>query len=256
LVAQAQLIDPITTRFFADAGVRTGMRVLDVGSGAGDVAFLAAGLVGETGEVVGIDRAAPAVETATRRAAALGLRNVSFREGDPADLQFALPFDAVVGRYVLQFQDDPAAMLRSLLQHVRGGGIVVFHELDWNGIDSYPPVPLYDLCRAWCREAISRRGAETRMGVKLYSAFVGAGLPAPTMRAESVIAGGSNSTDQVRLVAALALTLVGEMEQLGIATAREVDPATLADRVVAQVASQNSVIVGHLQVGAWSRVQS
>ena len=62
LVAQARLIDPITKRFFADAGITAGMRVLDVGSGAGDVAFLAAGLVGETGEVVGNDRAAAAVD--------------------------------------------------------------------------------------------------------------------------------------------------------------------------------------------------
>jgi ubiquinone/menaquinone biosynthesis C-methylase UbiE len=39
LKAQAQLIDPITTRFFREAGIVPGMRVLDVGSGAGDVAF-------------------------------------------------------------------------------------------------------------------------------------------------------------------------------------------------------------------------
>ena len=44
------------------------MRVLDVGSGAGDVAFLAAALVGLTGEVVGVDRALRGVETARERA--------------------------------------------------------------------------------------------------------------------------------------------------------------------------------------------
>jgi hypothetical protein len=44
LMAQARLIDPITERFFRAAGVTSGMKVLDVGSGAGDVAFLAAPL--------------------------------------------------------------------------------------------------------------------------------------------------------------------------------------------------------------------
>jgi tRNA A58 N-methylase Trm61 len=39
---QAQLIDPITLQFLTEAGIANGMRVLDVGSGAGDVAFLAA----------------------------------------------------------------------------------------------------------------------------------------------------------------------------------------------------------------------
>jgi ubiquinone/menaquinone biosynthesis C-methylase UbiE len=51
LRVQARLIDPITRRFFLDAGIVPGMRVLDVGSGAGDTAFLAAELVGARGEV-------------------------------------------------------------------------------------------------------------------------------------------------------------------------------------------------------------
>jgi hypothetical protein len=45
LRVQARLIDPITRRFFVDAGIAPGMRVLDVGSGVGNVAFLAAELV-------------------------------------------------------------------------------------------------------------------------------------------------------------------------------------------------------------------
>jgi len=44
------------------------MRVLDVGSGAGDVAFLAAELVGDGGEVVGVDRSAEAHAAATAKA--------------------------------------------------------------------------------------------------------------------------------------------------------------------------------------------
>ena len=84
LNAQARLIDPITQRIFRDAGVSTGMRVLDVDSGAGDVAFLAAHLVDDTGEVIGVDRSPIAVQTATSRAASDGVDNVSFRVGDPA----------------------------------------------------------------------------------------------------------------------------------------------------------------------------
>ena len=56
LAVQARLIDPITRRFFRDAGIVSGMRVLDVGSGSGDTAFLAANLVGDTGQVVGRPR--------------------------------------------------------------------------------------------------------------------------------------------------------------------------------------------------------
>lgn len=85
LKTQARLIDPITQRFFVEAGLCPEMRVLDVGSGAGDVAFLAADIVGNSGEVVGIDRVPAAIAEASSRAAAQGMANVSFQVGDPAE---------------------------------------------------------------------------------------------------------------------------------------------------------------------------
>ena len=62
---QAQLIDPITRQFLIEAGIAPGMRVLDVGCGAGDVALLAADLVGPTGQVVGVD--SPAIGVRRRQ---------------------------------------------------------------------------------------------------------------------------------------------------------------------------------------------
>ena len=74
------------------------------------------------------DRAAAAVVAATHSAEESGLRNVSFREGDAAQMKFDRSFDAVVGRYVLLFQSDPAAMVRELARQGRPGGLVMFHE--------------------------------------------------------------------------------------------------------------------------------
>ncbi|MEV4450635.1 methyltransferase domain-containing protein [Streptomyces mirabilis] len=54
LVLQARLYDPITTQALRLAGLSSGMRVLDVGCGAGDVTFAGAGIVGPTGAVTGI----------------------------------------------------------------------------------------------------------------------------------------------------------------------------------------------------------
>src|SRR5262244_2296179 len=64
---QAKLVDPITRQFLIEAGIAPGMRVLDIGSGAGDVAFLAAQLVGPAGQVVGVDRSATALARARTR---------------------------------------------------------------------------------------------------------------------------------------------------------------------------------------------
>ncbi len=54
LQSQAQILNPSTRRMFEQAGITTGMRVLDVGSGAGDVAMLLADMVGPAGTVTGI----------------------------------------------------------------------------------------------------------------------------------------------------------------------------------------------------------
>ena len=53
LELQGTALAPATRMIFAAAGLRPGMRVLDLGCGAGDVAFVAAGLVGPQGQVVG-----------------------------------------------------------------------------------------------------------------------------------------------------------------------------------------------------------
>jgi predicted methyltransferase len=55
LVAQGAVFDPLTRRLLRHAGLVPGMRVLDLGSGAGNVARLAAELVGPEGAVVGIE---------------------------------------------------------------------------------------------------------------------------------------------------------------------------------------------------------
>ncbi|WP_309570182.1 methyltransferase domain-containing protein [Deinococcus sp.] len=60
------------------AGLREGIRVLDIGCGAGDVSFLARSLVGDCGSVTGVDRSPDAVAAARNRAHSAGLTNVEF----------------------------------------------------------------------------------------------------------------------------------------------------------------------------------
>jgi SAM-dependent methyltransferase len=250
---QAQFIDPITRRFLCSAGIASGMRVLDVGSGAGDVAFLLADLVGVGGEVVGTDRSAAALATARQRADARSIRNVSFREGDPAEMTFDRPFDAVIGRYVLMFQPDPAAMVRALAAHARRGALILFHEVDMDGARSFPPVPTYDRCCRWFQETFRLTGADSRMGIKLFSTFIAAGLPPPSLQLETLIAGAANNADPLLLAAGIVGTLAPAMERLGVATAAEIGLETLAERMVSEAAASGSVIVGRFEIGAWSR---
>ena len=79
LTLQAKVVGPFTEKFFMMAGLGQGMRVLEVGSGMGDVALLAAEIVGPGGRVLGVDRDATGLENARERARQQGCSSwVSF----------------------------------------------------------------------------------------------------------------------------------------------------------------------------------
>jgi cyclopropane fatty-acyl-phospholipid synthase-like methyltransferase len=111
LIRQARVLAPYTEHFLRDAGIAAGMRVLDIGCGMGDVTMLAAGLVGPTGSVVSIDLDQASIETARRRASAIGLDNATFCQADIATFADQQPFDAIVGRLVLEFVPDTVAII-------------------------------------------------------------------------------------------------------------------------------------------------
>src|SRR2546425_13288690 len=103
LIRQAARLAPFTERFFRDAGIGPGQRVLDIGSGVGDVALLAARLVGPSGEVVGIERDPRSIVRARARVTEAGLRNVSFVQSDVSQIPGGKSLDAAVGRFILMW---------------------------------------------------------------------------------------------------------------------------------------------------------
>ena len=256
LKAQSLLIGPFTRRLFQYAGIGRGMHVLDVGSGAGDVAILAAELVGPGGSVTGVDVAADAIALAQARTGSLGLKQISFRHGDPTEVTFDRPFDAVVGRYVLLFQADAGAMLRKLAGLLRPGGVVAFHEPDWSFVRSTPAAPFYDLCCRRIAEVFERVNTSTNMAAKLHRVFVAGGLPQPSMRMETLIGGPKAASDWITAVAELTVTLLPTMQRLGMVAAGDpgMDAATLGERMRSEIVALDSVVIGRAEIGAWSRV--
>jgi SAM-dependent methyltransferase len=252
LSRQAESFEPFTRQLFQQAGITTGMRVLDVGCGCGDVAFLAADLVGPYGEVIGIDRAAAAVERATARAQAKHIGNIRFAEGDPAELRFDRPFDAVVGRLVLTYYPDPVDAVRRLAGHLRDGGLMVFQEVEYANARSLPPAPIFERNLCWIKRAMSATGVRIQLGLELHSVFLAAGLPAPSMRMDAFIDGRPDSP-AYESWAEITRSLLPAMEKLGIATAAEVGISNLAKRMRDEVVSAASVLVSPGIIGAWSR---
>lgn len=259
LAEQALVIDPGTERLFGEAGITSGMRVLDLGSGAGDVALLAARLVSPGGSVVGLDSSPEAVRAAQIRAERAGSGNVEFVEADLlalADRRDSLggPFDAVVGRLVLEFMPEPSQVLRQASRLVKPGGIVCFQEVDNWYTWAYPETELWGQLRTWFMQALSRSGIEPRMGLLLYKAFTDAGLPSPTLRLEAAIAGGPDAP--VAVWANLIRGALPVLERLGLVEAGAIDPDSLTDRLLADVRAHNGVVIAPAMIGAWTHTPS
>lgn len=248
---QGSVFAPFTSQLFAQAGIEPGMRVLDVGSGSGDVSFLAAELVGEDGHVVGADRSEAAVQRARTRAIRRNHPNVTFVVGDPAAMQFDEPFDAIVGRFVLMYQDDPVRSLRKITKHLRANGLVIFQELDSSACRSCPAVAVFDEAARWLGEALRGSGARPELGLEMHSLFIDSGLPAPNMRMDAVVSGGPDSP-VYQLLAEAVRSLVPTLEKLKIASPDYVQIDSLADRVRKEVVAKRAVVVSYGLVGAWA----
>lgn len=251
LITQSHLFAPFTEHFFHDAGITTGMRVLDFGCGAGDVSLLTARLVGPTGQVVGLDRSPEAVAMARRRARDRDVPNARFVVGEAAALADEGPFDAAVGRFVLMFCPDPVAVLCQVMAQVRPGGLIAFQEADWTGCRSWPvtETSTWSHCVRWATEAFRQSGADTLMGLKLAATYSAAGLPLPALSLHAGIAAGADHP-LYTIVAETIRTLLPEVEKLGLATTSEVDIDTLARRLSDELVAAQGTAIWFSLIGA------
>ena len=127
----------INHRLVADARLRPGLRVLDLGSGTGYPALLAGEVVGSEGSVTGLDLAESMLAVATRKAKTLGLPHVTFRTGDVTSLPFDVAsFDAVISRFCLMFLPEIPKALKEIARVLKPGGYVAVAV--WSSPDKNP----------------------------------------------------------------------------------------------------------------------
>jgi len=229
LIRQARILAPFTDRLFRDAGIASGMRVLDVGCGMGDVTMLAAQLVGPAGRVVSIDRDKASIETARRRVSAIGLENVRFLQADLLTFEDAEPFDAIVSRLVLEFVPDTTTVIKQLSILLRPGGIMAFQEPSWRIWLAYTAhLPLRSAVTTLIHKAFVAGGVNTEMELPIYRAFLAAGLSCSEMRIDLPLGDGLEFRS---LLFDLLVAVWERAEAFGLPLDALGDPKTLASRL-------------------------
>jgi len=248
LVRQAAWTAPHTEHLFQRAGIGPGQRVLELGSGVGDVSLILARLVGDSGEVVGVERDARSITRASARLRELGLSQVRYVETDVLSLPAEQPFDAGVGRYILMYMKDPAAVLRDVARHVRAGGVIAFLDTSfWTFLEACEDLPLWRKAAKVMTQTFRRSGANTEMGAQLTAAFVGAGLPEPETETYSL-------TGTERWMSDCLISLRLQTEALGVPAAQIGDLGTLQQRLMDELARRDRALPLPQMMGAWARM--
>lgn len=252
LIRQAAHLAPLTERLFREAGIGAGQRVLDLGSGVGDIAMLAARLVGSSGEVLGVERDPRSIALARFRVAEAGLNNVSFTESDVSQVRGHKRFNAVVGRFILMYLPDPVAVLCSVSELVRPGGVLAFQEISWAPfLPLTAHLPLRSAAVSLTHLTFLRSGANPEIGLALYQIFQEAGLPGPSMHMEIPL---GNDPDLTRLLYDIISSMRPQIRRLGLAVDKVGDFATLAERLQAELEASKSVVPWIAPfVAAWTR---
>jgi SAM-dependent methyltransferase len=168
---------PGTCRLLCSAGLKRGMRGVDIGCGTGAVTALMAEIVGPDGEVIGVDSSAAQLAEAAAHASAA--TNIQFVQASAIDT--GLPrgaFDFVYSRYLLIHLPDPQAALAEMMALLKPGGILICEDGDLTTAWSEPHSAFEAFSKLWAGLG-PKRGVDYTLGHRLYQMVLAAGFTSP-----------------------------------------------------------------------------
>ena len=208
---QALLWEPYTHRILEEIGLTRGFNCLDVGCGPGEVSRLMGEMVGSEGTVTGIDIDGKLGHEAFGILKETTDSRFNFVEAnveETDDIQGA-PFDVTFARIVRIHLADPQAALKKIYGWTKPGGYIVVQEYDFHCWEVYPELDAWKEFKIVWNGVCEKAGRDIRIGLKLPSFFVDAGIGFPGGRD---VVGRSGS-----LELALPLILAGYTSVLPIA---------------------------------------
>jgi SAM-dependent methyltransferase len=260
LELQGSLLAPTTERILRAAGLKKGVRVLDIGTGVGDVAMIAARLVGPSGRVLGIDSAPIVLDRARQRAKSANLTQIDYEALSLHDFHHAELFDFVISRNTIGHNKDRVDFLRRAGKLVRHKGTIAIMEValpepnppksptgyPW----SDPSAPLYDEIMDLCMTAFVLAGGRASTGSHLVRLFHEAQLGEPTLIRDDPTCGPTSP--MVEVACLMLVSLLPILEMHGVTSAAKIDLDTLQERVQKTVSETHSQLRQANIVGAWT----
>jgi ubiquinone/menaquinone biosynthesis C-methylase UbiE len=219
-----------TLELFRLAGVRPGMRCLDLGCGGGEGTFELAVAAGPGGSVTGVDMDAEKLALAREAAGERGIANVDFRAGNVNDFDETDAYDFVYCRFLLQHLARPLDLLGRMWAAVRSGGVLAVEDADFDGLFCDPANAGFDFYATMYQQVCRRNGGDPAIGRKLYRYFGQAGIPDPRFR----LVQGLTAAEELKVLAVLTLEATADaITSAGLATGAEVDAALASLRAFA-----------------------
>ena len=157
-------------------GLTTGQSFLDLGCGGGNVAILAAQIVGDGGNVTGIDFDESIIELARQDAVSKGVNNVSFRTVSAYEISYNNEFNIVYARFLLSHLARPAEVLEKMLAAVKPGGKVIVEDIHFIGHFCYPACEAFNRYVALYAASAQHNHQNADIGPSMVSLFRQAGI--------------------------------------------------------------------------------
>jgi 2-polyprenyl-3-methyl-5-hydroxy-6-metoxy-1,4-benzoquinol methylase len=244
------LRNDFTHRLLIVSGINTGMRVLDVGCGTGDLSLLTAEFVGSSGEVVGFDVSESAIHEARHNILCKSLPMVHFFQSDIASLSQDIgKFDAIVGRRILMYLGNAVNSIQYLANFLKPDGIVVFQESNClNSFLNGVSLPLHLKVQSWIWDTVSKEGGDIHIGMNLYSIMKAASLNVKCIKVEAIIHTMETGSDLAWVIK----MMMDRIIRHGIATADEIGIDTLDMRLKNEMEKENTIFIRDVAFGVIS----
>lgn len=250
LDAQGRALAADADAMLARIGVAPGWRCLDLGCGPGGITGLMSARVGAAGRVVGLDADPVFVALARARAAAAGLANVEYVEGDAYRTAFAAAsFDLVHLRFVASTAGEPERLIAEAIRLARPGGVVALQDPDMASLVCHPPHPAWEALRTAMVDAFTAVGADISLARRSFRLLRAAGLTDVEYR--PFVVGVRAGDPWIDYLPATVESLLGTVVGRGL-----MSEAALADALAAcraHLADPDTVFTSYTVAQVWGR---